>query len=145
MGPSAQPVRHKLIPVAKGEYHDHLDQVWADADVEHAADLMREVAITCWHDRSLEMGGRCKRPSGGPIGRGIRFDRARAAEGISFLPNGKGSLISLDQLAKMRNKIIHYNKLITELVKAPVTGNPTTRCRNGGAGGMTPVLGSPAV
>ena len=38
------PVGYQLIPVAPGEYPGHQDQVWADPDVEQAAELMRKVA-----------------------------------------------------------------------------------------------------
>jgi len=44
-GPLAHPVRCRLIPVQEGEYFDHEGQVWADADVEHAAERLREVAL----------------------------------------------------------------------------------------------------
>lgn len=44
-GPLAHPVRYQLIPVQEGEYFDHEGQVWADADVAHAAERLREVAL----------------------------------------------------------------------------------------------------
>jgi hypothetical protein len=44
-GPLAHPVRYQLIPVQKGEYFDHEGQVWADTDVNHAAERLREVAV----------------------------------------------------------------------------------------------------
>lgn len=44
-GPLAHPVRYQLIPVQEGEYFDHEGQVWADADVNHAAERLREVAL----------------------------------------------------------------------------------------------------
>lgn len=44
-GALAHPVRYQLIPVQKGEYFDHEGQVWADADVNHAAERLREVAF----------------------------------------------------------------------------------------------------
>lgn len=44
-GPLAHPVRHQLIPVLKGEYFDHEGQVWADADLDHAAKCLRQVAV----------------------------------------------------------------------------------------------------
>jgi hypothetical protein len=44
-GPLAHSVRYQLIPVLKGEYFDHEGQVWADADVDHAAERLREVAV----------------------------------------------------------------------------------------------------
>jgi glycosyltransferase involved in cell wall biosynthesis len=37
------PVEYRLIPVAAGEYPFHEGQIWADADVEHAAWQMRQV------------------------------------------------------------------------------------------------------
>jgi glycosyltransferase involved in cell wall biosynthesis len=37
------PVDYKLVPVQEGEYPFHEGQVWADADVNHAAWLMRRV------------------------------------------------------------------------------------------------------
>lgn len=43
-GPLAYPVRYKLIPVEYGEYFDYEDQVWADADIDHAAERLRQVA-----------------------------------------------------------------------------------------------------
>lgn len=45
IGPLAHPVRCRLIPVQEGEYFDHEGQVWADADVDHAAERLREVAL----------------------------------------------------------------------------------------------------
>jgi hypothetical protein len=44
-GPLAHPVRYQLIPVQEGEYFDHEGQMWADADVNHAAERLREVAL----------------------------------------------------------------------------------------------------
>ncbi len=44
-GPLAHPIRYRLISVQKGEYFDHEGQVWADPDVDHAAELMRKVAL----------------------------------------------------------------------------------------------------
>ena len=44
-GPLAHPVRCQLIPVQEGEYFDHEGQVWADADVNHTAERLREVAL----------------------------------------------------------------------------------------------------
>jgi len=44
-GPLAHPVRYQLIPVQEGEYFDHEGQVWADADIDHAAERLREVAL----------------------------------------------------------------------------------------------------
>jgi len=44
-GPLAHPVRYQLIPVQAGEYFDHEGQVWADPDVDHAAERLREVAL----------------------------------------------------------------------------------------------------
>ena len=40
---TAWPVDFKLIPVGAGEYLFHHDQVWADADINHAAWQMRQV------------------------------------------------------------------------------------------------------
>jgi glycosyltransferase involved in cell wall biosynthesis len=37
------PVSYRLTAVAPGTYPDHVHQVWAEADLEHAAWLMREV------------------------------------------------------------------------------------------------------
>jgi hypothetical protein len=44
-GPLAHPVRCRLIPVQQGEYFDHEGQVWADADVDDAAERLRQVAL----------------------------------------------------------------------------------------------------
>jgi glycosyltransferase involved in cell wall biosynthesis len=44
-GPRAHPVRYRLVPIAEGEYFEHEGQVWADPDVDHAAEVMREVAL----------------------------------------------------------------------------------------------------
>ncbi|MCP9931023.1 glycosyltransferase [Cyanobium sp. AMD-g] len=45
VGPLAHPVRCRMIPVKEGEYFDHKGQFWADADVHHAAERLREVAL----------------------------------------------------------------------------------------------------
>lgn len=45
-GPRAHPVRYRLVPIAEGEYFEHEGQVWADPDVDHAAEVMREVALS---------------------------------------------------------------------------------------------------
>jgi hypothetical protein len=44
-GRLAHPVRYELIPVLEGEYFDYEGQVWADADVDHAAEQLRKVAL----------------------------------------------------------------------------------------------------
>ncbi len=36
-------VDYRLVPVREGEYPDFRDQVWAEADVEHAASCMQSV------------------------------------------------------------------------------------------------------
>ena len=43
--PYADPVRYRLVKVKKGQYPYGEGQVWAEADVEHAAELMRGFAF----------------------------------------------------------------------------------------------------
>jgi hypothetical protein len=37
------PVHYELVPVKQGEYPHYEGQVWAEADVDHAAHQMREI------------------------------------------------------------------------------------------------------
>ncbi len=40
--PGVKLVRHTLVPVKKGQYPHGAGQVWAEADINHAADIMRQ-------------------------------------------------------------------------------------------------------
>ncbi|MGH0034627.1 MAG: glycosyltransferase [Myxococcota bacterium] len=52
-------VDYQLVPVAEGEYPHHEDQVWADPDVDQAADAMRKLVLD--PVRSRLIGARARR------------------------------------------------------------------------------------
>jgi glycosyltransferase involved in cell wall biosynthesis len=73
---SAQLVDYQLIPVQPGEYPCHEGQVWADADVDDAADKMAELVDNpdLYAEKSLE--GRIKmRTDFSYLATGLRYAR----------------------------------------------------------------------
>ncbi len=59
-------VRHRMIPLKKGDYFFGEGQQWADPDIDHAAELMREIRQ---HPRDVSVG----RPDFRPATVGARY------------------------------------------------------------------------